>query len=184
MKSDVSAHAISVGQALTRGACPICGILKDLQSKSAEQYRFCPDAHFCNFHAWALARSGSAEDVASTFLEMVNGTQPRNTEECSFCRDIAKEEACGLRELGGRLQQALFARWMKSYGSLCLKHAQKLQEYVSLKHRRLVDEVVKRNRAELRDELETFREQLKQGVHAGAGLLGRAAEFLVGQRGL
>jgi hypothetical protein len=160
--------------------------LKDFQSKSAEQYRLCADAHFCNFHAWALARSGSAEDVAAIFLKMLNGDEQgtENTHECIFCRDIAKEEAYRLRELGGQLQRALFAQWMKSYGSLCLKHAQKLQEYVPLKHRRLVEEVVKRNRAELRDELEAFCEQLKQGIHEGGGLLGRAAEFLVGQRGL
>jgi hypothetical protein len=46
------------------------------------------------------------------------------------------------------------------------------------------DEVVERNRKELREELETFHEQLKQGVHVAGGLLGRAAEFLVGQKGL
>ena len=38
--------------------------------------------------------------------------------------------------------------------------------------------------SELRNELEAFHEQLKQGVHAGGGLLGRVAEFLVSQRGL
>jgi hypothetical protein len=55
---------------------------------------------------------------------------------------------------------------------------------VPLRLRTLIDEVVERNRSELREELEIFHEQLKQGVHAGGGLLGRVAEFLVGQRGL
>ena len=32
------------------------------------------------------------------------------------------------------------------------------------------------------DELETFMKQLERGVHTGGGLLGRVAEFLVGQR--
>jgi hypothetical protein len=47
-----------------------------------------------------------------------------------------------------------------------------------------IDEVVERNRSELREELEAFHEQLKHGEHAGGGLLGRVAEFLVGQWGL
>jgi hypothetical protein len=38
--------------------------------------------------------------------------------------------------------------------------------------------------ANMKQELEIFLEQLKHGIHEGGGLLGRAAEFLVGQRGL
>ena len=60
----------------------------------------------------------------------------------------------------------------------------KVKEFVPLRLRTLVDEIVERNRAELEQELETFLEQLKHGIHEGGGLLGRAAEFLVGQRGL
>jgi hypothetical protein len=78
----------------------------------------------------------------------------------------------------------MFVEWMKTQGSLCLDHAGKLKEFVPLRCRALVDEVVERNRTELREELEAFHEQLKHGVHSGGGLLGRVAEFLVGQRGL
>jgi hypothetical protein len=31
MKAEASAHATSVNQALAKGACPICGMLKDFQ---------------------------------------------------------------------------------------------------------------------------------------------------------
>ena len=72
----------------------------------------------------------------------------------------------------------------ETQGTLCLDHARKVKEFVPLRLRTLIDEVVERNRAELRQELETFHEQLKHGIHTGGGLLGRAAEFLVGQRGL
>jgi hypothetical protein len=43
---------------------------------------------------------------------------------------------------------------------------------------------MERNRAELVQELESFSDQLKHGIHERGGLLGRVAEFLVGQRGL
>lgn len=92
MKPSTLPHAVSVSQAVAKGVCPICGILKD-------------------FH----------------------------------------------RELAGEVERAMFAQWLKSQGSLCLEHARKLKEYVPLKHQRLLDEVVARNRGELRQEPMTFR---------------------------
>jgi hypothetical protein len=59
-----------------------------------------------------------------------------------------------------------------------------LKEFVPLRFRTVIGDVVERNRSELRGELEVFHEQLKHGMHAGGGLLGRVAEFLVGQREL
>jgi hypothetical protein len=59
-----------------------------------------------------------------------------------------------------------------------------LKEFVPLRLRALIDEVMERNCSEPREELEAFHEQLKLGVHAGGGLLGRVAEVLVSQRGL
>ncbi len=38
--------------------------------------------------------------------------------------------------------------------------------------------------SELEKELEEFLQQAKRGNHAGGGVLGRAAEFLVAQRGI
>lgn len=67
---------------------------------------------------------------------------------------------------------------------LCLDHTRKLKEFVPLKFRKAMDEIFERNRAGLLQELEAFRAQLKQGNHVGGGLLGRVAEFFVGQRGL
>jgi hypothetical protein len=64
------------------------------------------------------------------------------------------------------------------------EHGRKVKEFVPLRLQMLVDEVVERTRAALEQELGTFLEQLKQGFMMGGGLLGRAAEFLVGQRGL
>lgn len=59
-----------------------------------------------------------------------------------------------------------------------------MKEFVPLHLRTLVGEIGERNRGELEQELATFLQQLKRGIHEGGGLLGRAAEFLVGQRGL
>ncbi len=194
MKTEASIPATSVSQALTKGACPICGILKDFQWTLAAIVRPQADLRLCNFHTWALARSrgGSlerstpGESVTSVFLDMLKGplVGKVSSDECALCHRVLEEEVTRLRELAQKFQGALFVEWMKTQGSLCLDHAGKLKEFVRLRFQTLIDEVVERNRAELRAELEAFHEQLKHGVHAGGGLLGRVAEFLVGQRGL
>lgn len=194
MKTEASIPATSVGQALTKGACPICGILKDFQWTLAAIVRPQTDLRLCNFHTWALARSrgGSlerstpGESVTSVFLDMLKGPLigKVSSDECVLCHRVLEEEVTRLRELAQKFQGAMFVEWMKSQGSLCLDHARKLKEFVPLRFQTLIDEIVERNRAVLHTELEAFHEQLKQGVHAGGGLLGRVAEFLVGQRGL
>jgi hypothetical protein len=80
------------------------------------------------------------------------------------------------------MQRAIFVRWMKSQGCLCLSHSRKLHDHAQLKMRRLIDEIAERAGTELKQELGDFLEHTKQGDHTG-GILGRAAEFLVSQRG-
>jgi hypothetical protein len=192
MKTETSASA-SMNQALTKGTCPVCGILKDFQWTVTETTHPRADLRLCNFHGWALARSRGklsrstpGESVTNVFLELLKKplTGKVSSDECSLCRRVFEEEIVRLRELAEKMQAGMFAQWMKCQGTLCIDHSQKLKEFVPLRLRTLVDEVVERNRLELEQELETFREQLKHGIHEGGGLLGRTAEFLVGQRGL
>ena len=57
MKAEALTPGPNVSQALTKGACPICGILKDFQWTLVETTRPQSDLRVCNFHGWALARS-------------------------------------------------------------------------------------------------------------------------------
>ncbi len=194
MKTESSVAATSVSQALAKGTCPICVILKDYQWVLATKSPTASHLRVCNFHCWALARSrGSGlsrstpgETVTKIFLQMLKDPlfEKAPIEECDLCRQVLEEEVVRLRELGKKFQSAMFSQWITSQGTLCLDHAKKLKEFVPLKHRKAIDELIKRNRTELVHELESFSEQLKHGVHEGGGLLGRVAEFLVGQRGL
>ncbi len=193
MKAEALTPGANVSQGLNKGVCPICGILKDFQWTLVDTTRPQADVRVCNFHGWALARSRAklsrstpGESVTTVFLEMLKPplVGKVNSEECTLCHRVVEEEVTRLRELAQKLQGTMFAQWMKSQGSLCLEHSRKVKEFVPLRLRTLVDEIVERNRAELQQELESFLEQLKHGIHEGGGLLGRAAEFLVGQRGL
>jgi hypothetical protein len=107
-----------------------------------------------------------------------------NSDNCELCHRVQEEESIRLRQLAQQFQRTMFVEWMKSQGTLCLDHAAKLKEFVPLRYRTLIAAIMERNRAQLCEELEGFHEQLKHGVHSGGGLLGRVAEFLVGQRGL
>jgi len=193
MKAEAISTGASINQALTKGSCPVCGILKDFQWTLTETTHPQADLHLCNFHGWALARSRGklsrstpGEAVTNVFLAMLKKplTGKVSTDECSLCRRVLEEEVPRLRELAHKLQEGMFAQWMKTQGALCIDHAEKVKEFVPIRLRTLVDEIVERNRVELEQELQAFREQLKHGIHEGGGLLGRAAEFLVGQRGL
>lgn len=193
MKAESSTSPPTISQALAKGTCPICEILKDFQWTLTETTRPDPNLRVCNFHVWALARSRGklsrstpGETVSAVLLSLLKGplTGKVNSEECSLCHRVLAEEKERLRELAQKFGSAMFVQWMKTHGSLCLDHARKLKEFVPLRFRSLIDQIVERNRTEFVQELETFREQLKHGIHEGGGLLGRAAEFLVGQRGL
>lgn len=192
MKTETSAGA-TMNQALMKGTCPVCGILKDFQWILTETTHPQTELRLCNFHGWAFARSRGkpsrstpGESVTNVFLELLKKplTGKVSSQQCTLCRCVLEEEVARLRELAQKLQTGMFAQWMKTQGTLCIDHAEKLKEFVPLRLRSLVDEIVERNRVELEQELETFREQLRHGIHEGGGLLGRTAEFLVGQRGL
>jgi hypothetical protein len=59
-----------------------------------------------------------------------------------------------------------------------------LKKQVPSSLRKALDEMSSRGAAELELELRQFLQQARQGDHSGGGVLGRAAEFLVGQRGI
>jgi hypothetical protein len=56
MKPDAVAGKLSVTQALAKGACPICGVLKEFQSALADTIQMAGDVRLCNFPTWVLAR--------------------------------------------------------------------------------------------------------------------------------
>ncbi len=186
MKAEALAHETSMSQVLLKGSCPICGVLKEYQSALAEKLQLAPSVKLCNFHTWLLARWAPAQSAAAFYLKMLesSSTTKVGPSECDFCQRTLEEEATRLRELVKQMQRAMFLQWMKTQGSLCLDHARKLEQHAPLKMRPLISEIVERSRAELKQELGVFLEQATQGSHSGGGILGRAAEFLVSQRGL
>jgi len=155
MKTETTSAGATINQALMKGACPVCGIPKDFQWTLTETTHPQPGLRLCNFHGWALARSRGklsrstpGERVTNVFLELLKKplTGRVSGDECTLCRCVLEEEVARLRELAQQLQTGMFAQWMKTQGTLCKDHAEKLKEFVALRLRSLVDEIVERNR--------------------------------------
>jgi hypothetical protein len=143
----------------------------------------------CNFHAWLLAKSAQAEVAASLFLNALSAKEGITTSAllsaCSGCAKIHEEEMERLREVTRELERnSLTGKWLKEHARFCLRHMLKLKKQVPASLRNTLDEMSARGVAELESELRAFLQQARLGDHSGGGVLGRAAEFLVGQRGI
>jgi hypothetical protein len=74
--------------------------------------------------------------------------------------------------------------WLQQHATFCLRHIHGLKNRVPARLQKIIEKLRIKNKAELEAELEDFLQQARQGDHTGGGVLGRAAEFLVAQRGI
>jgi len=175
----------SLEEVLHEPGCPLCRFLKDfqaihLQEDSAKEIR-----HLCNFHTWGLAAVQNGPTAAEVFIRLVDDTAPasKETTECDVCRKVKEEEELRIRELVTMLGKPQIAQWLRTEAVFCIPHATKLRQKVSVILAPRIDIVISNYRQQLRDELLQLRDELGPD-RSGWGALGRAAEFLVAQRGL
>lgn len=180
-------RAVALTEAVAHGACPLCTVLRHHQTELVEVIGVRNASHLCNHHAWSLARSAPATLAADIYSRILNkrdkpGVQP--TRECDFCAELRREEEERLSELVQRMKAPSFVEWMRQSGTLCLWHADRLSKRLSPEAQAVVAEILARTTDELEEDLKKCADQAKQGQHAGSGVLGRVAEFLVCQRGI
>jgi hypothetical protein len=82
------------------------------------------------------------------------------------------------------MQRSRFAEWVEQYGTLCRFHGATLRRTLPEEQAQIIVKVIENNQQQLEELLESFATRARSGEHAGGGILGRAAEFLVAQRGL
>lgn len=177
----------TVLNALAKGVCPICSLVRAFQNELIEHLHPDDAANVCNYHAWAIAASAPAHSVAEVFLAMLRGVGREESSKghsCDVCSTIREHEVTRLRELATEMRRTRFAQWLEQHGTLCHFHGASLQDMVSEEHARIVAKVMRNNQQQLEELLESFAAKARNGEHAGGGVLGRAAEFLVAQRGL
>ena len=186
MRAEASLSETTVIQALAKGSCPVCVILKQVQSDLIESGNVRASA-ICNFHAWALAKAAPGHRAASVFLNVLSAAGRKQTTTkpmCDLCRSLREEEEARLDELVRQMRRPMFLNWMERHGTLCLTHAARLRSRVPVRQQPKIAAIVARTADELRQEMAGYIADAEPGSRAGGGVLGRAAEFLVGQRGL
>jgi hypothetical protein len=173
-----------VAQTLTKGNCPVCAFLRNSQS-ALLQGGLDPEevSGICNFHAWALAAAVNVANAARVFQNLLRlGCD--GSPECSFCVRLREAEQTQLRELIGQMDRHLVLDWIKHHGALCRPHARRLRQVAPVRLHGAIDEVDRRSSSDLNSELESLIARSAMGEKAGAGVLGRVAEFLMSQRGI
>jgi hypothetical protein len=188
MKATRTVFTEGIPQALAKGHCPVCSLLAGFQSQFIEGAKVADVSHFCNYHAWAAAKAAPADLAIRVFHRMVEqsgqASVPSGELSCDLCDKIRDQDRARTEEMIQQLKNPSVRQWMKLQGSFCIAHAKKIGDALPAELRDLVGEIMSRNRGELLEELTDLLGHLKQGDRTGWGSLGRAAEFLVSQRGI
>jgi hypothetical protein len=187
MSGTRTARKQEIADAVARGLCPLCTLLRHRQTQLVEQNGVPNAEHLCNFHAWSLARSGPAHSAADIFLHTLHarGTgQHAEINRCDFCEALKEEEEGRMLQLLEKLKEPAFLDWMRMHGTLCLRHADRVMAQLPANAQLAVAELLARTAGDLEQDLADYAKQAQRGGHDGGGVLGRAAEFLVSQRGI
>jgi len=170
----------------SKPGCRVCAGLKEFQTNLIEVVGPERVSHLCNYHAWALARAAPAEVAADVFLGVLKKwreqteTVGKSCDVCRCIRDFERGEVRRVVEEFDAIEPAITSR----QETLCLFHSRMVAVSLPREKQVGIARMISRNAATLREELEALLEQSKQRRATGWGVLGRAAEFLVSQRGI
>lgn len=175
----------SIRDALHEPGCPFCCLLKEHQSACLQDHSAREIRSICNYHAWGLAAVQDAPTAAQVFIRLIDGMHPVLPKvPCDVCTAVAVEEGLRIREFVSCVSQLDVSSWLKgSEAVICLPHGTKLRRQLPLVWTSRLEAIMESHRKHLASELR----QLCAEPHpdrTGWGALGRAAEFLVSQRGL
>jgi hypothetical protein len=175
----------SILQTLNEPGCPFCRFLKEFQAARLQSPKDVEIHHVCNFHAWGLAAVRDAPAAAEVFLGLVGEPTPSSSDNaaCDICVEVMAEEDLRIREFVSCVDRAEVLHWLKANAVLCISHGMKLRRKLPLILTPRIDAIISGYRQQLTSELMQLREE-KQPDRVGWGALGRAAEFLISQRGL
>jgi len=180
----------TVLQALAKGACPICALVRAYQNETIENFKSSGIDSVCNYHAWALAASAPAAEVANLFLRIlehrpsVEGNGRDAKPECDFCALLRQHEHLRLQEFAREMRRIPFRDWIEKHGTVCHVHAQTLMKMVPEEDISLVASIIAHNEDDFKEALLDCKTRISEGRQIVGGILGKVAEFLVAQRGL
>jgi hypothetical protein len=175
----------SILEVLQESGCPFCRFLKEYQAARLQHHSEQEIRRLCNFHTWGLAAVQNALTAAEVFIHLVDESTPISGDAtgCDICKDVSAEEERRIREFVGCIHRTDVSDWLRQEAVLCVPHGMKLRRHVQPVVAARVDAIIENYRVHLVQELEILR-NTPEADRPGWGALGRAAEFLVSQRGL
>ena len=186
MKTDLADKKLLISKIMVQGTCPVCAAIKHFQESFLERLQARQDGGLCNVHAWSVARSAPAELAASLLLHVLKSKDwsINSTSSCIACKNIHDEELSRLHEVSQELKGGTHGPWIKLHSKFCIRHLTAIKQRLPVDLQKSIEENALRTAAELEKELEEFLQHAREGNHAGGGVLGRTAEFLVARRGI
>jgi hypothetical protein len=175
----------SIFGVLHEPGCPFCRFLKEFQAERLQNHSETSIRHVCNFHAWGLAAVQSTPTAAEAFIRLVNESSLNGNgiTACDICNEVTAEEELRIREFASSASRPEISLWLRTDAVLCIPHATKLRPKVPFVLVPRIDAIIRDYREQLTSELLQLRDEPGPN-RSGWGVLGRAAEFLVSQRGL
>lgn len=138
----------------------------------------------CNPHAWALAAVRESAAAAPILHALVRRSIQPEHRECSVCIRLGQEQTLRTQELLASLERRQVPEWIERKGVLCLPHGTRMRDDASPSAKALIDTILKRRQQELEKALREFMSGMGRSDSEHGGVLGKAAEYLVSQRGI
>lgn len=183
--ASVKSSAITIA---AKGHCPVCTQLREFQNYLSKNLRPYECSGFCNLHAWVIANSSPAESVATMFLASVRDPNLRpslpNPVECTFCKRMHIEKEARIADIAEELNRSNLSEWLDKHGMPCFRHSREMIPKLTELLRRDFENTMSQKVRDLEHELDDFLQKARRGQSDGGGILGRAAEYLVAQRGI
>jgi hypothetical protein len=173
----------SILQVLGEAGCPFCRFMRNFQTGLLQEAGR-EIHHLCNFHTWGLAATQQAISAAEHFVSLLqeqSGGDPSSC--CTICTLLQEEEDIRIREFIGYAEHKLVAQWLRSQAVLCMVHGTKLKHGAPPVVVSSINAITERCRRQLVEDLTRLRREYLPDAERW-GVLGRAAEFMVSQRGL
>lgn len=171
---------------IRQGGCPVCAFLKNEQA-SLLQRSSDLTGPLCNAHAWGFAAVGDAGVAASALLrslEQLGNPAQKRLGDCWLCGRLQLSEDRAVADLSSGKGRTALGVWLQDGRGLCAPHSARLRRSSSPQTARLIENSDSHKRSELITALKALTSPERKGVTEQAGALGRAAEYLVSQRGL
>jgi hypothetical protein len=170
---------------LRESGCPFCRFLKEYQAERLQHHSEHEIHRLCNFHTWGLAAVQNALTAAEVFMHLVDNSAPISGDvpACDICKELTAEEDRRIREFVACVRRTDVSDWLRGTPVLCIPHGIKLRCQVQPVIAARIDAIIENCRQRLTQELQSLRDT-PEADRPGWGSLGRAAEFLVSQRGL